>query len=279
MLAGYFHLTTHAFFKALLFLAAGSAIHAVHTNDLREMGGLARSMRVTAGLFALGALALAGIPPLSGFFSKELVLAALEHHPLALVAGLLTTVLTPYYMFRAFLLAFLGEPRGAGARHAHESGAVMVVPMLVLALLASTGGALLLGFGARTGLDGSFHFGALGALAVGLALTGLVAAWVLHGPRRAAIDALPAPLLAAARSGAVDKLYVAVWRHVVLALAGAVSFFDRYVVDGVMNVVGAAAASAGSALRRVQTGLATDYVFAVFAALLVLAAWGLWGAG
>src|SRR5258706_6141529 len=108
--AGYFHLVTHAFFKALLFLAAGSAIHAVHTNDLRAMGGLGLSMRWTALFFAFGMLALARIPPLSGFFSNELVLGALEEHPMALVLGLATTLMTPYYMGRAFLLAFSGPP-------------------------------------------------------------------------------------------------------------------------------------------------------------------------
>jgi NADH-quinone oxidoreductase subunit L len=277
VLAGFFHLVTHAFFKALLFLAAGSAIHAVHTNDLREMGGLGRKMRGTAALFGLGALALAGVPPLSGFFSKELIISALEHHPVALALALLTTVLTPYYMGRAFLLAFTGAPRGEGAKHAHESGATLLGPMLVLALLAAVAGFLLSPFARTIGVAGEFHFGTLGAVAVGLALSGLAAAWLAHGPAKATIDALPAPLLAVARSGLIDKAYVLVYRHVLLVLAGIVSFIDRYVVDGVMNVIGASAMSAGKGLRRVQTGLAQDYVFALFAALVLLAAWGLWG--
>ena len=277
VLGGYFHLVTHAFFKALLFLAAGSAIHAVHSNDLRQMGGLARGMRWTAILFGIGVLALAGVPPLSGFFSKELILAALEEHPVALALGLVTTLLTPYYMGRAFLLAFTGAPRSAAAEHPHESGPAMLAPMLLLGLLALVAGAGLWRFGESIGVEAHFHVNALGVTAIVLALSGLGLAWVLHGPRKATIDALPAPLLEAARSSAVDQLYVFGWKRVLYVLASIVSFVDRYVVDGLMNLLGWAGELAGSLLRRVQTGLAQDYVLAVFLGLLALVAWGVWG--
>ncbi len=277
VLAGYFHLVTHACFKALLFLAAGSVIHAVHTNDVRAMGGLAARMRPTALLFGLGALALAGIPPLSGFVSKELVLAALADHPVALVLVVSTALLTPYYMGRVFLLAFLGRPRGAAAEHAHESGPVMLGPMAVLAVGAVFAGLLLGPFRDLTGLPGEFHFGALGIVAVLLALAGIAIAWVLHGPRAARVDALPAPVLALARGGAIDKLYVFGWKRVLYVLAVVSAWIDRYVVDGVMNLIGTVSMSAGRSLRRVQTGLAQDYVFAVVAGMLILLAWGLWG--
>jgi NADH-quinone oxidoreductase subunit L len=278
VMAGYYHLLTHAFFKALLFLAAGSAIHAVHTNDLREMGGLGRGMRTTMLLFALGTLALAGIPPLSGFWSKELVLAALEHHPVVLVLGLATTLLTAYYMGRAFLLAFAGSPRSEGARHPHEPGPSMIVPMLVLAV-----GALLLGLAMvplreSLGEESEFHFGFVGILAVVLALAGLLAAWIMHGPKRGSvIDALPASFLAIARSGAIDRMYVFGWRYVLLVIAALVGWFDRYVVDGVMNVAGRVAMMVGNRLRRLQTGVVQDYVVALFVGLLAIVAWGVWG--
>jgi NADH-quinone oxidoreductase subunit L len=276
--AGYYHLLTHAFFKALLFLAAGSAIHAVHTNDLREMGGLGRGMRTTALLFAIGMLALAGLPPLSGFWSKELVLAALEHHPVALALGLATTLLTAYYMGRAFLLAFAGAPRSEGARHPHEPGPSMIVPMLVLAAGAVLMGFAMVPFRESLGDRQEFHFGIVGILAVVLAALGLLAAWVMHGPKRGSvIDALPASFLALARSGAIDRVYVFGWRYVLQVIAALVGWFDRYVVDGVMNVLGRVAMLLGSALRRIQTGVVQDYVVALFIGLLALVAWGVWG--
>jgi NADH-quinone oxidoreductase subunit L len=276
-MAGYFHLVTHAFFKALLFLAAGSAIHAVHTNDLRQMGGLGRGMRWTALFFALGLLALAGIPPLSGFFSKELVLSALEEHPVALVLALATTLMTPYYMGRAFLLAFAGEPRSEPARHPHESGWAMRGPMLLLAALALVSGGALWSFGRTIGQPAELHLSPVAWLGIALALLGLFLAWALHGPRKAAIDALPPALLEAARGSAVDQLYVFGWKRVLYVLAALVSFFDRYLVDGLMNLVAWAGERAGGALRRVQTGLAPDYVLALFVGLLALVAWGVWG--
>ncbi len=276
--AGYFHLVTHAFFKALLFLAAGSVIHAVHTNDVRQMGGLARGMRATAWLFAIGLLALAGVPPLAGFWSKELVLTALSEHPVALALGLATTLLTAYYMARAFLLAFTGAPRSEAARHPHESGWSMLGPMLVLGAGALVAGFALTPFTKLIGLEEHFHFGPVGAVAVGLGLAGLVCAWFLHGPRREGVaDALPAPALALVRSGAIDNLYVIAWRSVLLSLARAVGWIDRYVIDGVINVIGYAALQIGSALRRLQTGFAQDYVVALFLGFLALAAWSLWG--
>jgi NADH:ubiquinone oxidoreductase subunit 5 (subunit L)/multisubunit Na+/H+ antiporter MnhA subunit len=243
------------------------------------MGGLGRGMRWTASFFALGLLALAGIPPLSGFFSKELILSALEEHPVALALGLATTLMTPYYMGRAFLLAFTGEARSEGARHPHESGWAMRGPMLVLCLLAVVSGGALWSFARTIGEPAELHLSPVGFLGIALALAGLALAWVLHGPKRATIDALPPALLEAARSSVVDNLYVFGWKRVLYVLAVVVAFFDRYIVDGVMNLVAWAGGLAGGALRRVQTGLAPDYVLALFLGLLTLVAWGVWGSG
>jgi NADH:ubiquinone oxidoreductase subunit 5 (subunit L)/multisubunit Na+/H+ antiporter MnhA subunit len=115
-------------------------------------------------------------------------------------------------------------------------------------------------------------------VAVSLGLLGLVGAWLMHGPRHEGrADALPAPFLALVRSGAIDRFYVFAWRSVLLVFARLVGWFDRYVVDGVMNVVGRVGMLLGSSLRRVQTGLVQDYVVALFLGLLALVAWGLWG--
>ncbi|MFH1619047.1 MAG: NADH-quinone oxidoreductase subunit L [bacterium] len=139
---GMFHLTTHAYFKALLFLAAGSVIHAVHTNDMREMGGLKDKMPVTWLTFLLGTLALVGIPPFAGFFSKdEILAAALARNPYLYAVGALTAAMTAFYMARALVMTFHGSPKNADRyHHAHESPPVMTGPLIFLALLSVVSG-------------------------------------------------------------------------------------------------------------------------------------------
>ncbi|MBI4248547.1 MAG: NADH-quinone oxidoreductase subunit L, partial [Elusimicrobia bacterium] len=139
--AGLFHLITHAFFKALLFLAAGSVIHSVHTNDMREMGGLSRKMPITFITTFVACLAISGIPPFAGYFSKdEVILATLGNRPIAILA-VITAALTAFYMFRLFFLTFLTNPRDLGRfARAHESPKSMTIPLLVLAALSAFSG-------------------------------------------------------------------------------------------------------------------------------------------
>ncbi|MFA6317822.1 MAG: NADH-quinone oxidoreductase subunit L [Elusimicrobiota bacterium] len=143
--AGLFHLTTHAFFKALLFLCAGSVIHAVHTNDMRSMGGLSKRMPLTFTTMAIGSAALAGIPPFAGFFSKDMILEKVfEHSPAMFALLVLTACLTAFYTFRMLFMTFLGEARDRErVAHAEESGSAMTVPLLILAGLAVVSGWLL----------------------------------------------------------------------------------------------------------------------------------------
>src|SRR5262245_30964127 len=148
--AGLFHLTTHAFFKALLFLGSGSVIHAVHSNELKDMGGLRKKMPITFATFLVGTLAISGLPFLSGFYSKEAILtqalASAEHHHkfiywLPFAFGITTALMTTFYMFRLFFKTFLGEPRNHHAYdHAHESPWTMTVPLCVLAVLSVVAG-------------------------------------------------------------------------------------------------------------------------------------------
>ena len=149
--AGIFHLMTHAFFKGLMFLGAGSVIHALHSDpeegrrqDLRYMGGLRRRLPVTAITFYVGALAIAGIPPFAGFFSKDEILAETFRggHYFLYALGIITAFMTAFYMFRLIYLAFYGESRGDPhvVSHVHESPAVMTVPLVILAVLALVGG-------------------------------------------------------------------------------------------------------------------------------------------
>jgi NADH-quinone oxidoreductase subunit L len=139
-----FHVMTHAFFKALLFLGAGSVIHAMHhEQDIRNMGGLKKYLPVTHITFLLGCIAIAGIPPFSGFFSKdEILAAAYESNKLYWVIGVITAAMTAFYMFRLYATTFLGKFRGTNeqANQLHESPAVMTVPLVVLAILAVIGG-------------------------------------------------------------------------------------------------------------------------------------------
>jgi NADH-quinone oxidoreductase subunit L len=278
-MAGYFHLTTHAFFKALLFLAAGAAIHAVHSNSIKDMGGLLRRLPGGAVLFITGALALMGIPGFSGFFSKDLILEVLEEEhlwvPFALC--LASAGLTAFYMGRVIFVAYLGKP-------AHDTGKlhtpwVMAAPMAVLAVLAIFAG--LLGPTVAGLVGGEYHFALspAGIAALVFAFGGLGVAWFLYGGApRTTFDFL-APVGAFIRSGPMDKLYETGWRSGLLVVAAAAGWWDRYIVDGLMNLTGWAVMEGGQRARRLQTGKAPDYVLVVVVALIVLAAWGLFSTG
>ncbi len=277
---GFFHLTTHAFFKALLFLAAGSLIHAVHSNDLRQMGGMFSKMKVTGTTFIVGALALAGFPGLAGFFSKDLIIEEVLHrgHYAPFGALLAAAFLTAFYMGRVVFVALFGEP-SEHAAHAplHESGLSMTLPLVLLAALAAVAG----WFGAGlTGLYGEarhFHVSAAGGAATVLGLSGIgVAYWMFGAPQGgAALRQAFAPLGRLAASGAVDKTFLWGYRTVLNGLSAAAAWFDRYVVDGLVNGVAYGTLEAGAKLRPIQTGRAQDYVYAAVAAMLAM---GLYGA-
>ena len=288
--AGVLHLLLHGFFKALLFLAAGAVIHAVHTNDMGAMGRLARAMPRTAVVFLVGTLALAGVPPFSGFVSKEAILGGVWEAglrgPFVLLS--VTVFLTAFYMFRAVFLTFFGA-RVAGG-HPHDPPGVMMGPLWILALLSIVGAAL---GGAALGLTfPEFLRGTTGAtlphgphwltpFSVGLALAGVILAWLVYQRRTVSAEALTrglGPLPAwAARGYGLDALYVALYRGAVLALARVVGWIDRYVVDGLVNAASAATLRAGMDLRRLQTGRAQDYLYGVTAGLLLmLVFWRLW---
>lgn len=140
--ASVFHVMTHAFFKALLFLGAGSVIHGLSgEQDIRNMGGLRKKMPITAITFLLATLAISGIPPFSGFFSKDEILAsAYQYNKYFWLLGLIGSMMTAFYMFRLYYLVFMGEYRGSDKVHAHESPSVMTVPLIILAVLATIGG-------------------------------------------------------------------------------------------------------------------------------------------
>ena len=273
--AGFFHLGTHAFFKALLFLAAGSVIHAVHSNLLSDMGGLRKKMWMTTLAFVVGAASLAGLPFLAGFYSKDMILTTLQEHgkwgPWVML--LFTAFLTAFYMTRVVVKAFWG-PLSEKAAHAHEGGNALVGPLAVL-----VGPSILAGYLAPTLARYSevelhfhvFEFALTPLLASAMSLSGVAAGIVIFGrggtaPMAATLEALDA-------GSYVDKLWQAGYRQVLGALSGALGWFDRYVVDGLVNLSGYATIEAAEGTRRIQTGRVRDYAMFVAAGAMALIFW------
>jgi NADH-quinone oxidoreductase subunit L len=266
--AGLFHLFTHAFFKALLFLAAGSVIHAVHSNNMSDMGGLRRFMPKTYWTFVMGTLALVGVFPFAGFFSKDEILASMKYagghgQPIAnfiLVLGVAGAFVTAFYMMRALSLTFFGEYRGHG--HPHESPTSMTLPLIGLSVFALGAGwvnmpGIYTGFtdwlATRVPLSGigdhhpeTFDF-ALIAIVTPLVLIGLAVGWMLYGrgaagKSQAERDAFRIPVLWPLFEHLyyIDDFYMAgIVRPTKGALARAVLWVDMNVIDGVVNAVGA----------------------------------------
>jgi NADH-quinone oxidoreductase subunit L len=282
MAAGMFHLFTHAFFKALLFLGAGSVIHAVHSNDMRDMGGLGAWRPVTYVTMFVAALALAGIPPLSGFWSKDEILVAAEaRNPVLYGVALATVGLTAFYMFRVIFLTFTGSYRGHAERH-HEP---IIMPLVLLILLIPTIVSGLWGspFVARTFaafLDPAHAHAPVirpdvAGPSTALAVLGLVVAFALYGGgRNPAGVPLPGVLKPfhslLERRYYVDHLYNWIAGGLVLGIGRMLSWFDSRIVDGVVNGVGRVAIGAGGALRQVQSGQLQLYAWVLLAGVVVL---------
>jgi len=277
-IAGYFHLTTHAFFKALLFLAAGSMIHAVHSNELSSMGGLARRMKLTSLVFIVGSLALAGIPGFAGFFSKDLILESVYEADMLVPWAMLIAAafLTAFYMGRVVFLALFG-PFSRTSEGAHESGPSMGAPLVLLAVGSVAVGYFGSDFASLSGGRYHFHVGMSGMLGTACALAGVLLSWSIYGAHRVSLRsfAFLAPIGRLARSGSVDRFFELVYRRGALALSDAVGFFDRYFVDGLMNWIGWTTIVSGRWLRNTQTGNVRDYVLAVVAGALAIVVWGL----
>jgi len=296
--AGVFHLFTHAFFKALLFLAAGAVIHAVHSNDMSEMGGLARAMPVTFGTFLVGALALAGIAPLSGFWSKDEILTdawragfgegveglatSRSVAQIVFVAGMVTAFLTALYVARMLWLTFGAAYRGQG--HPHEAEAGILVPLVVLAVGAALAGFVGLGDNSistwiQTPLlpsegPATLNLGLIVA-ATAVALLGLLLGTALYRrglPEREYLERLPLVWTTLQHKYYLDDLYErGLVRAVAGALAPATYWFDQRLVDGAVNGAGLGTRRLARGLRYVQSGQAQWYAAALFLGVVGLA--------
>jgi NADH-quinone oxidoreductase subunit L len=268
--ASLFHLTTHALFKALLFLCAGSVIHALHTNDVWRMGGLAHRMPLTHLTFLVAVLSIAGVPPFAGFFSKDAILVAAlsSGHRAVFGVGLAVAGLTAFYMGRVYLLVFRGAPRDTQAfEHAHESPPSMTIPLAALAVLSLGSGFLPLegwvGGGAERAAaagEGARH--AVAAAGTLLGAAGLLVAWLVYG-RRAAVEGALArsPLYRTVKAKLyVDEAYLWVTHRVLFRLVAApVAWFDRRVVDGAVNLSARVTEAAGRGLGALQSGQVQVY--------------------
>jgi NADH-quinone oxidoreductase subunit L len=289
--AAVFHMVTHAFFKALLFLGAGAVIHGLHDEqDMKRMGNLRRYLPITSATFIVGWLAIAGIPPFAGFWSKDEILAnAFDTNKALWLIGLVTALLTAYYMSRQVFMVFYGEQRErAHASEPHEAPWTMTLPLVTLAALSAVGGLLNLPwksveflhkwlepvFGERLHtLD--LPAGTLWALAVGttvLCVAGIGVAGAVYLRHRIPEERLEPLVLR--RAWYVDSAYAALidgpgrlistWSAYVL---------DLKIVDGAVNGVGALVRSTGDHLRRVQTGYVRNYALGVVVGAVLVLGW------
>ena len=303
--AAIFHLATHAFFKALLFLGSGSVIHGLGgEQDMRKMGGLRRKMPVTFWTMLVAGGALAALPPLAGFWSKDEILgAAFVNGQLILYAiGILTAVLTAFYVTRALWMTFYGEPRDHHLfDHAHESPRVMTLPLMALAVGSAVLG-IVIGFPPEQGFIHRFLSPVVEAagvaertpeLATIVALAGVsvvagaigiaigLSMYVRHRPDPAALTRAAGPVYRVlVNKYYVDELYDHRFVEAARAFAGAAWAFDIHIIDGLANRLGWALAMGGQGLRRAQTGVVGNYALTIVAGLLlILVAYGGYAAG
>ncbi|GAB4281183.1 MAG: NADH-quinone oxidoreductase subunit L [Coriobacteriia bacterium] len=305
--ASLFHLVTHAFFKSLLFLGAGIIIHAAHTQDMRDMGGMLRRIPWTAATFTVGSLALAGVFPFSGFWSKDEILASLlhEHHYLAFAVGLLAAGVTAFYVSRMWFRVFTGETKRPDAREGHPE---MIAPTVVLASVTVVIGWASPRFAEFLGHEGVWPEPAMALASTAVALAGIAAGWLVYGKRAVSTQALK-DKAGYLYDALVQKLYfdsayenLVVYPYVSLSQAmarfdmkvidGAVNgaaalwksiseagrWFDVNVVDGAVNGVARAVQATGARVRRLQVGRVQTYQRAIAAAVVFLMALGWWAA-
>ncbi len=306
--ASMFHVITHAFFKALLFLGAGSVIHAMSDEqDIRFMGGLRKKLPITFFTFAIATWAIAGLPPFAGFFSKDEILAhAFEHNKFLWVVGVLGSAMTSFYMFRLLFLTFFGSFRGTHEQehHLHESPASMTIPLVILAILSAVGGFIgvpealggthqLAEFMsplfdaarqvnpeafAATALSHSEEFMLMG-ISVAVALVAAIVAYVMYISR----NAVPAPE-SETRTGLenvvyhkyyIDELYDTVFVKPIRTLSSLLASFGEFFIDLFVEGSGKLIKGLSNAGRQTQTGSIGYYVFAMVIGIMAILFWNL----
>ena len=290
-----FHVTTHAFFKALLFLGAGSVIHAMGgEQDMRKMGGLWKHLPITGKVMAIGTLAISGFPLLSGFFSKDEILAHTYEHSKALwFFGMITSILTAFYMFRLLFLTFFGNFRGTHEQehHLHESPKSMTFPLIVLAILSIAGGVL--GLPEFWGMTNWMHHHLdsiivhknpsvlnhekewiLMGLATAAALATIFFAYMVYMKNNILPEANDSKLTGIKKliynKYYIDEIYEALIRKPLDALSEVFKYIDTKVIDSVVDGVGTTVTGMSSLVRKVQTGHIGFYIFGMVLGIIAI---------
>lgn len=283
--ASMFHLFTHAMFKALLFLGAGAVIHFVHSNELKDMGGLRKKLPITHITFLIACLAIAGVPPFAGFFSKEeILLAAYQNNRAIYWIALITSGLTAFYMFRLYFGIFWNKEasplleRTGGEAHHSEGGFAMMLPLVLLSIGAAAAG--FIPFGKFISSDGSpletkFHL-QFSITPVVLGLGGIFTALWLYKKETARPDKLAASLnglyKAAYNKFYIDEVYLFITKKVLFNLVGRpAAWFDKHVVDGLINLTGNTTQFIAESIKKVQSGKVQQYAIYFLAGVIGLA--------
>ncbi|MBK7562633.1 MAG: NADH-quinone oxidoreductase subunit L [Chitinophagaceae bacterium] len=277
--ASLFHLFTHAMFKALLFLGAGAVIHYVHSNDMKDMGGLRKFLPITHITFLIACLAIAGVPPFAGFFSKEEILLAAYHNNMGIYwIALITSGLTAFYMFRLYFTIFWNKPPEAhGIKHG-EGGFAMMLPLVLLAVGAAAAG--FIPFGEFVSSDGkvlasNFHL-EFSIAPVALGLAGIFTAMWLYKKQNSRPDKLAASFngfyKAAYHKFYIDEIYLFITKKVLFNLIGRpAAWFDRNVVDGLVNLTGTTTQALSEGIKKIQSGKVQQYAIYFLAGVIILA--------
>jgi proton-translocating NADH-quinone oxidoreductase, chain L len=275
-----FHLFTHAFFKALLFLGAGSVIHAVHSNEMKDMGNLKKYMPITHITFLIACLAIAGIPPFSGFFSKDEILSASSHDPIIFWTLWVVAGLTAFYMFRLYFRIFWNGKREYDSHHKpHESPAPMAIPLIILAVFAVFAG--FIPFSEFVSADNiPFHAHIhwdIASMSIAVAVVGILIATALY-MKNSKKPAQIAKNLGGLYKAALNKFYIdEIWMWITKTvifkwICKPIAWFDRHVIDGAMDGIAWSTQKLSSSIKGLQSGQVQFYAWVfVFGALIIAA--------
>lgn len=275
--ASMFHLFTHAMFKALLFLGAGSVIHAVHSNVLQDMGGLRKYMPITNITFLIAALAIAGVPPFAGFFSKdEILAAAYESNQLLFWVEWVVAGLTAFYMFRLYFGIFWGKD--TVYKHApHESPLSMTLPLMFLAVISAIAGFVPFSQFISPDLVGyttHIHMN-IAAMSVGVGVLGIAIAWIMYKKESNIADRVSSAFgflyQWTFKKFYIDELYLFITREIIFKrIAQPFAWFDKKVVDGTMNLIGNTTVDVSKKIKGLQSGKVQDYAFAFVSGVVII---------
>ena len=277
--ASMFHLFTHALFKALLFLGAGAVIHYVHSNEMKDMGGLRKYLPITHITFLIACLAIAGVPPFAGFFSKEEILLAAYHNNTAIYyVALITSGLTAFYMFRLYFNIFWNKEAHLHGKHKGEGGFAMMLPLLLLSVGAAAAG--FIPFGNFVSSDGKplaseFHL-SFSIAPVLLGLMGIFTAMWLYKKQNNKPDKIAALLNGLYKSAYhkfyIDEIYVFITQKIIFNLIGRpAAWFDKNIVDGLMNATGNTTQLISEKIKGMQSGKVQQYGIYFLASVIGLA--------